>query len=170
MKGAEMPERKAIYPGSFDPITNGHLDVIKRGSKLFDQLTIAVSVNPNKNYLFTPEERKIMIDALVKEMPNVDVVISDELVVDLARRLKACFLLRGIRTFSDYEYEFQMAFTNRTLAPDIETVLVMPSEDFSFLSSSMVKQAVQFGGDLSKFVPDNVISCLKRKLIGKPKN
>jgi len=159
-----MTKRKAIYAGSFDPVTHGHIDVIKRGSKLFDHLTVVVSVNPNKDYLFTPEERKTMIDSLTKEIGNVDVIISKELIVDLAKRLKAAFLLRGIRTFSDYEYEFQMAFTNRSLAPNIETVLIMPSENYSFLSSSMVKQAVQFGGDLSKFVPNNVLSCLKRKL------
>lgn len=159
-----MKERRAIYPGSFDPITRGHLDVLTRGSKLFDHLTIAVSVNPNKDYLFTPEERKTMIDELVKDLSNVDVVISDELIVNMARRCKAGFMLRGIRTFSDYEYEFQMALTNRSLAPEIETVFVMPSEDYSFLSSSMVKQAVALGGDLSRFVPENVLSCLKRKL------
>lgn len=159
-----MSPRKAIYPGSFDPITHGHLDVIKRGSKLFDHLTIAVSVNPSKDYLFTPEERKVMIDELIKELPNVDVMVSEELVVNIAREHGANFLLRGIRTFSDYEYEFQMAFTNRSLAPEIETVLVMPSENYSFLSSSMVKQAVALGGNLSRFVPDNVLSCLKRKL------
>jgi pantetheine-phosphate adenylyltransferase len=156
--------RNAIYPGSFDPVTNGHIDVIRRGSRLFDKLTVAVSVNPNKSYLFTPEERRTMIKELIKDLPNVDVVVSDELIVSLAHRLGARFLLRGIRTFSDYEYEFQMAFTNRSLAPDIETVFVMPSEDFSFLSSSMVKQAVALGGDLSRFVPANVLSCLKRKL------
>ncbi len=159
-----MSERNAVYPGSFDPITHGHLDVIERGSKLFDKLTIAVSVNPSKTYLFEPKERKVMIDKLVEELPNVEVIISDELIVNLARRLGAGFLLRGIRTFSDFEYEFQMALTNRSLAPEIETVFVMPSEDYSFLSSSMVKQAVSLGGDLSRFVPENVLSCLKRKL------
>jgi len=159
-----MNTRNAVYPGSFDPITHGHLDVIERGSKLFDKLTIAVSVNPSKTYLFEPEERKIMIDKLVEKLPNVDVIISGELIVNLARRLGANFLLRGIRTFSDFEYEFQMALTNRSLAPEIETVFVMPSEDYSFLSSSMVKQAVGLGGDLSRFVPENVLACLKRKL------
>ena len=159
-----MSTRNAVYPGSFDPITHGHLDVIERGSKLFDKLTVAVSVNPSKTYLFEPEERKVMIDKLVEKLPNVEVIISDELIVNLARRLDANFLLRGIRTFSDFEYEFQMALTNRSLAPEIETVFVMPSEDYSFLSSSMVKQAVALGGDLSRFVPDNVLACLKRKL------
>jgi pantetheine-phosphate adenylyltransferase len=159
-----MSDRKAVYPGSFDPITRGHLDVIKRACKLFDKLTVAVSVNPSKSYLFTPQERKTMINELVKDLPGVDVVISKELVVNIARNLGAGFLLRGIRTFSDYEYEFQMALTNRSLAPEIETVFVMPSEDYSFLSSSMVKQAVALGGDLSRFVPENVLSCLKRKL------
>ena len=105
-----------------------------------------------------------MIEELIKDLPNVDVIISDELVVSLARKLGAGFLLRGIRTFSDFEYEFQMAFTNRSLAPEIETVLVMPNEDYSFLSSSMIKQAVALGGDLSRFVPENVLTCLKRKL------
>jgi pantetheine-phosphate adenylyltransferase len=160
-----MSTRNAVYPGSFDPITHGHLDVIERGSKLFDKLTIAVSVNPSKTYLFEPEERKTMIDKLVEKLPNVDVIISDELIVNLARRLSANFLLRGIRTFSDFEYEFQMALTNRSLAPEIETVFVMPSENYSFLSSSMVKQAVALGGNLSRFVPENVLDCLKRKLL-----
>jgi pantetheine-phosphate adenylyltransferase len=105
-----------------------------------------------------------MIDKLAENLPNVDVIISSELIVNLARNLGAGFLLRGIRTFSDFEYEFQMALTNRSLAPEIETVFVMPSEDYSFLSSSMVKQAVALGGDLSRFVPGNVLTCLKRKL------
>lgn len=159
-----MSVGKAIYAGSFDPVTHGHLDVMKRGSKLFDHLTVAVSRNPDKKYLFTPEERKTMIKELIKDIPNVDVVIFDGLVVNLAKKLGARALLRGIRTFSDYEYELQMALTNRSLASEIETVFVMPSEDYSFLSSSMVKQAVLLGGDLSRFVPKNVLVCLKRKL------
>ncbi len=159
-----MSVRKAIYPGSFDPITNGHLDVIRRGAKLFDHLTVAVAENPKKTSLFTPRERKTMIKELTKDLPNVDAVIFGGLIVNLAKDLKAEAILRGIRTFSDYEYEFQMALTNRSLAPEIETVFVMPSEDFSFLSSSMVKQAVALGGDLSRFVPKIVLTCLKRKL------
>jgi pantetheine-phosphate adenylyltransferase len=156
--------REAIYPGTFDPITYGHLDVIRRGSKIFDQLTVAIARHPVKEPLFTPDERKAMIEYLVKDLQNVSVVIFDGLIVNLAKEEKACALLRGIRTFSDFEYEFQMALTNRSLAPDIETVFVMPAEDFSFLSSSMVKQAFALGGDLSRLVPKNVIDCLRRKL------
>ncbi|MFH1422014.1 MAG: pantetheine-phosphate adenylyltransferase [Planctomycetota bacterium] len=156
--------RTAIYPGSFDPITYGHLDVIRRGSKIFDELVVAIARHPIKEPLFTPEERKTMIMHLAKDLPNVRVVIFDGLMINLAKKENACSFLRGIRTFSDFEYEFQMAFTNRSLAPEIETVFVMPSEDYSFLSSSMVKQAFALGGDLSRLVPQNVISCLSRKI------
>ena len=162
--GRDVKERMAVYPGTFDPVTNGHLDVIKRGARLFDRLIVAVARNPDKSPLFTVEERIRMIKELTKDMPNVCVEHFNGLTVEFCRSKGACTILRSIRTFSDFEYEFQMALTNRSLAPDIETVFVMPSEEDSYLSSSMVKQAVSLGGDLSRFIPDVVLKCLKAKL------
>ncbi|MCX7702496.1 MAG: pantetheine-phosphate adenylyltransferase [Planctomycetota bacterium] len=159
-----MGERVAVYPGTFDPPTNGHLDVMKRASKLFDKLIVAIAENPDKKPLFTVAERIKMIKELTQNIPNVEVVAFNGLTVELCRRHNAVCIVRGIRTFSDYEYEFQMALTNRSLAPDIETIFIMPSEEFSFLSSSMVKQAVSLGGDLSQFIPQIVLRCLKQKL------
>jgi pantetheine-phosphate adenylyltransferase len=159
-----MSERTAVYPGTFDPPTNGHLDVIRRAAKLFDKLIVAIAENPDKKPLFTIEERTKMIKELTENLPNVEVIAFNGLTVELCRQKNSSCIVRGIRTFSDYEYEFQMALTNRSLAPEIETIFIMPSEEFSFLSSSMVKQAVSLGGDLSQFIPQNVLHCLKRKL------
>jgi pantetheine-phosphate adenylyltransferase len=153
----------AVYPGSFDPITNGHLDVIRRGAKVFDRLIVSVADNPAKQSLFTKEERVDMIKEVTKSFRNAEVDSFDGLVVDYVRRKKASVILRGIRTISDFEYEYQMALTNRTFAPDIETVFVMTHEEYSFVSSRLIKEAVSMGGDVSSFVPKDVEAKLKKK-------
>jgi pantetheine-phosphate adenylyltransferase len=153
----------AVYPGSFDPITNGHLDVIRRGAKVFDRLIVAVADNPAKQSLFSKEERVDMIKEVSKSFRNSEVDSFDGLVVDYVRRKKAGVILRGIRTISDFEYEYQMALTNRTFAPDIETVFVMTHEEYSFVSSRLIKEAVSMGGDVSSFVPKEVELKLKKK-------
>jgi pantetheine-phosphate adenylyltransferase len=153
----------AVYPGSFDPITNGHLDVIRRGARVFDRVVVAVADNPAKQALFTKEERVEMIKEVAKGFRNVEVDAFDGLVVDYVHRKKAGVILRGIRTISDFEYEYQMALTNRTFAGDIETVFVMTHEEYSFVSSRLIKEAVSMGGDVSSFVPKEVEKRLKAK-------
>jgi pantetheine-phosphate adenylyltransferase len=154
----------AVYPGSFDPITNGHLDVIKRGAKVFEKLIVAVGDNPAKKALFSKEERVEMIREVTKPYRNVETDAFDGLVVDYVHRRKAHVLLRGIRTISDFEYEYQMALTNRTFAPDVETVFVMAHEEFSFVSSRFIKEAAAMGGDVSSFLPKEVEKRLKAKV------
>jgi pantetheine-phosphate adenylyltransferase len=153
----------AVYPGSFDPVTNGHVDVIKRGTRIFDRLVVAVADNPAKQALFGKEERVEMIREVTKGLRNVEVDAFDGLVVDYVHRKKAHVILRGIRTISDFEYEYQMALTNRTFAADIETVFVMTHEEYSFVSSRLIKEAVSMGGDVSSFVPKEVEKRLKAK-------
>jgi pantetheine-phosphate adenylyltransferase len=153
----------AVYPGSFDPITNGHIDVIKRGARVFDKVIVAVADNPAKQALFTKEERVEMIRECSKPYRNVEVDSFDGLVVDYVHRKKAGVILRGIRTISDFEYEYQMALTNRTFAADIETVFVMTHEEYSFVSSRLIKEAVSMGGDVSSFVPKDVEKRLKAR-------
>jgi pantetheine-phosphate adenylyltransferase len=153
----------AIYPGSFDPITNGHLDVIRRGVRVFDHLVVAVADNPAKQALFTRDERLEMIREVTRHEKNVAVEYFDGLVVDYVRRKKATVILRGIRTVSDFEYEYQMALTNRTFAQDIETMFVMTHEEYSFVSSRLIKEAAALGGDVSSFVPREVEKWLKKK-------
>ena len=153
----------AIYPGSFDPITNGHVDVIQRGTKVFERLIVAVADNPAKQALFTKDERTEMIREVTKGLKNVEIDAFDGLVVDYVHRKKAGIILRGIRTISDFEYEYQMALTNRTFAQDIETVFVMTHEEYSFVSSRLIKEAVSMGGDVSSFVPRDVERRLKAK-------
>ena len=154
---------RAVYPGSFDPITRGHLDLIERGSKLFDELIVAVAVNTAKEPLFGWEDRISMIREVTEHIPNVKIDSFRGLAVHYVRSVGAKAILRGIRTFSDFEYEFQMALTNRRLAEDIETVFIMPREEYSFISSSLIKEAVSMGGDVSHFVPDNVLKRLREK-------
>ena len=159
---------KALYPGSFDPPTNGHVDLIQRGAKLFEHLTVAVLNNPVKNNpLFTVAERVEMLQEVTASLGNVSVATFDGLMVDFARRLDARAVLRGIRAISDYEHEFQMALMNRRLAPEIETVFLQPAGRYSFVSSRMVKEVFSFGGDLTGLVPPNVLKRLKgRKSAG----
>ncbi|MGA8043662.1 MAG: pantetheine-phosphate adenylyltransferase [Terracidiphilus sp.] len=157
---------KALYPGTFDPPTNGHLDLIQRGSKLFEHLTVAILKNPVKNPLFTVEERVEMLRESTKALGNVSVATFDGLMVEFARHLDATAVLRGIRAISDYEHEFQMALMNRRLAPEIETVFLQPAGRYSFVSSRMVKEVFSFGGDVTGLVPPNVIKRLRGRING----
>jgi pantetheine-phosphate adenylyltransferase len=155
---------KALYPGTFDPPTNGHVDLIQRGSKIFDQLTVAILINPVKNPLFTVEERAEMLAEVTSTLPNVSVATFDGLMVEFARRQGANAVLRGIRAISDYEHEFQMALMNRRLAPEVETVFLQPAGRYSFVSSRMVKEVFSFGGDVSGLVPPNVLKRLRQTI------
>jgi pantetheine-phosphate adenylyltransferase len=157
----------AIYPGTFDPLTNGHLDLIERGSKIFDELVVAILRNPEKDPLFTINERKEVLLRMVKRFPNVSIDTFDGLLVDYARSKGARAVLRGIRAISDYEYELQMALMNRKLDPQIETVFMMPAEAYSYLSSRLVKEIYKLGGSIRGLVPELVEQRLKRKI--KPK-
>ena len=155
---------KALYPGTFDPPTNGHVDLILRGSKLFEHLTVAILRNPVKNPLFTVEERVEMLKEATTSLDNVSVASFDGLTVDFARQLGAKALLRGIRAISDYEHEFQMAVMNRRLAPEIETVFLQPAGRYSFISSRMLKEVFSFGGDVTGLVPPNVLKRLRGRI------
>jgi pantetheine-phosphate adenylyltransferase len=157
----------AVYPGSFDPITNGHLDVIRRGARIFDRLVVAVADNPAKQALFTKDERMALIKEVTKKHANVQVDGFDGLVVEYVKKQKAGVILRGIRTISDFEYEYQMAMTNRTFAAEIETAFLLTHEEFSFVSSRLIKEAAALGGDISSFVPKEVEKALKKKFAGK---
>ena len=159
-----MKKVTAIYPGSFDPPTNGHLDLVERGSKIFDELVVAILRNPEKSPLFSIGERRKMLDELTGDFKNVRVDVFDGLTVDYAARVKASAVLRGIRALSDYEYELQMALMNRKLRPELETVFMMPAEKYSYLSSRLVREVARLGGDVSKLVPELVEQRLKEKL------
>ncbi len=153
----------AIYPGSFDPVTNGHLDVMRRGAKVFSHLVVAVTDSPARETLFEKAERVAMIREVTKDLPNVEVEGFEGLIVDFVRKNNASVIVRGIRTVSDFEYEYQMALTNRTFAREIETVFVMTHEEYSFVSSRIIKEAAALGGDVSAFVPKEVEKWLRRK-------
>jgi pantetheine-phosphate adenylyltransferase len=154
----------AIYAGSFDPITFGHLDIIRRGTQLFDHLIVAIAVNIDKTPLFSLEDRLAMIRENVQKLPNVEVTPFEGMAVHFASQQECRTLLRGIRTVADFEYEFQMALTNRVLAPQIETVFVMASQEYSFLSSRLIKETASLGGDVRAFVPEPVARRLLEKL------
>ncbi|NLG81938.1 MAG: pantetheine-phosphate adenylyltransferase [Bacilli bacterium] len=158
-----------IYPGSFDPLTYGHLDLIKRGSRLFDKLYIAISINPAKKTLFTVEERKAMMEEVVKDIPNVEVVICDKLISQFAKEVHATCLLRGLRAVTDFEFELQMASTNTMLNPNVDTIFMMTKTEYSYFSSSMVKEIAQFNGDISSFVPPFIAEKIYEKLSNKRK-
>lgn len=155
---------KAIYPGSFDPVTYGHLDLIKRALTMFSEVTVAVAHNPNKDPIFSVKERVEMLKKATAGLDGVMVEDFDSLVVDYARKKNIHVIIRGIRMISDFEYEFQMALTNRRLAEEVETIFLMPSEQFSFLSSRLLKEAAGLGADLSSFVPPFVEKVLKERL------
>ncbi|MDP8299360.1 MAG: pantetheine-phosphate adenylyltransferase [Candidatus Tantalella remota] len=156
--------RKAVYPGTFDPVTYGHLDVIKRAAALYDKVFIAIAPSRDKTPLFTIEDRVEMMREAVSEFGNVEVESFDGLVVEYAKRKSTGVVIRGLRMISDFEYEFQMALTNRKLAPEIETVFMMPNESYSYLSSKLIKEVAILGADTSMFLPDNVEKKLKEKM------
>jgi pantetheine-phosphate adenylyltransferase len=156
--------RIAVYPGSFDPVTNGHIDLIERAAKIFDKVIVAVAHSRPKGALFSVAERVDMLKDAVKGMDNVVVDDFDGLVVEYVKKTGATVMVRGLRMLSDFEYEFQMALTNRKLAGDIETIFMMPHEDYSYISSRLIKEAASFGADLSNFIPKKVAGALKEKL------
>lgn len=159
-----MKKVTAIYPGSFDPPTNGHLDLIQRGSNIFDELVVAILRNPDKDPLFSVNERRNMLEELTHDFKNVRVDTFDGLTVDYAARVKAHAVLRGIRALSDYEYELQMALMNRKLAPELETVFMMPAEQYSYVSSRLVREVAHLGGRITELVPELVERKLREKL------
>jgi len=156
-------ERIALYPGTFDPITNGHIDLVERAAKLFDKVIVSIASNSKKNPLFTLDERISLAAEVLSNCPNVTVKGFDVLLIDFAKQEKASILIRGLRAVSDFEYEFQLASMNRNLAPDIESVFLMPADEYSFISSSLVKEVGALGGDISKFVHPVVGKALKAK-------
>ncbi len=157
-------KKRAIYPGSFDPLTNGHIDLIKRATHIFDEVIVAVAKNASKKPLFTLEERVEMLKKATKAIGRIRVESFDGLVVEYARRQKINVIIRGLRMISDFEYEFQMALTNRRFAEDVETIFLMPSEGYSFLSSGLLKEAAALGADLSSFVPHFIEKKIKERL------
>ena len=152
---------RAIFPGSFDPITNGHLDVIERGQKLFDEVIVAVGTSHEKNPLFSPQERVEIIKELLIDIPRVQVESFDGLLVEFAKQKKADIILRGLRSLTDVQYEFKLAMTNRAIA-GFETVFVMTSSEYGFISSTFVREVASLGGDVSNLVPENVFKRLKK--------
>ena len=155
----------AIYPGTFDPVTKGHLDLIERGARLFPRLIVAVARNFSKQPIFSAEERVAMLAELTTDLPGVQVTTFEGLIVDCARENGASCLLRGLRTVSDFEYEFQMALTNRDVAPDIETIFLMPSVKFSYVSSKLIRETVALGADMSHLIPASVYQKLRERLL-----
>ena len=155
---------KAIYPGSFDPVTYGHLDVIKRSSKLVDELIVGVLNNNAKTPLFSAEERVRMLKEVTKDLPNVKIIPFEGLLVDFARKTGAKMVIRGLRAITDFEYELQMAQTNHKMEPDVETVFLTTNLKYSYLSSTTVKEVAAFGGDISQFVPDYVADRIEEKM------
>jgi pantetheine-phosphate adenylyltransferase len=153
--------RHCIYPGTFDPITKGHLDVLGRAARLFDRVTVAIAENAGKGPLFNAQQRLEMVRPNVTIYPNVTVTTFSGLLVEFCLEQKADAIIRGLRALSDFEFEFNMALMNRHLEPTVETLFVMPNEQFSYTSSSLVKQVARYGGDVSKFVPENVASALR---------
>lgn len=155
--------RIAVYPGSFDPCTNGHLDIIKRASKLFDKVVVAVLVNNSKEPLFSVEKRKEMLRLVTNNLPNIEIASFSGLLVDYMKSINSKIIIKGIRAISDFEYEFQMALTNRTLYGDLETLFLHTSKDYMFLSSSIVKEIARYGGCLDGLVPSNLIPIINSR-------
>jgi pantetheine-phosphate adenylyltransferase len=154
----------ALYPGTFDPITNGHIDIAVRASHIFRKVVAVVAENPDKNPLFSIDERVEMVRHSLKDFPKVDVIPYRGLIVNCLREYKATVIIRGLRALSDFEYEFQMAFTNRNMYERAETVFMMPAAEYTYLNSTLVKQIVKLGGDIRSFVPEFVAQQLKMKL------
>ncbi len=155
--------RRAIYPGSFDPVTNGHLDIIERARKLFDEVVVSVANNDGKQALFTLEERLDMLRATIGKIDNVRIAQFDGLLVEFAVAEKAVAVVRGLRAVSDFEFEFQMALMNRKLETAVETIFLMPKEEYTYLSSRIIKEIARLGGDASQFVPASVVTALHKK-------
>jgi len=158
-----MKKNTAIYPGTFDPVTNGHLDIIERASKLFDKVIITIAINSSKKPLFTEDERLDMIKNVTKKYKNVSVDFFDGLLVAYAKKKKASVIIRGLRAISDFDYEFQIALTNKKLVPEVNTIFLMPNEKYSFLNSSLVRELASYNANLKEFVPDYVFKKLKEK-------
>ncbi|MCX7833857.1 MAG: pantetheine-phosphate adenylyltransferase [Ignavibacteria bacterium] len=154
----------ALYPGTFDPVTYGHLDIIERASLLFNKVIVAIANNPSKIPLFTLKERKHMLELSVKKYKNVEIDWFNGLLVKYARKKNVSLIIRGLRAVSDFEYEFQMSLTNRKLAPEITTIYMMPNEKYTYLNSSLVRELMRLDADVTEFVPDFVIETFKRKL------
>ncbi|MBQ4518138.1 MAG: pantetheine-phosphate adenylyltransferase [Clostridia bacterium] len=154
----------AVYPGSFDPITCGHLDIIKRGSAMFDEVIIAVLNNSSKKTLFSPQERVQLIEKCIRDYPNCRVLYFDGLMVDFVKKHGANVVIKGLRAISDFEYEFQMAQLNKQLDPDIETLFMVTNVNYSYISSSIVKEVANLGGDFSKFLPKEIYEDVKQKI------
>lgn len=161
--------RKAVYPGSFDPVTNGHLEIIRRASKLFDKLIVLVSVNASKQTSFSPEERATLLRKVCYDIPNVEIDTFDGLIVDYFAAHECDIIVKGLRAMSDFEYEFQMAHTNKNLYEKAETVFLCADSESTYLSSSMVKQIAYFGGDISAFVPAAIVEDIQKRLNNKQK-
>ncbi|MCH8501678.1 MAG: pantetheine-phosphate adenylyltransferase [Aliidiomarina sp.] len=159
--------RRAIYPGTFDPITNGHFDLIERAAKLFSEVIVGVAANTSKKPLFTLEERVALVEQVTAGLDNVRVLGFTGLLADLAREQKAHVLIRGLRAVSDFEFEFQLANMNRRLNPDLESVFLTPSEENSFISSTLVKEVALHGGDVSQFTPPEIVQALGQKFKGR---
>lgn len=159
--------RVAIYPGSFDPFTNGHLDILQRAAVLFDHIIVGVLVHPSKKCLFPPEERVELISEVIKNHENIRAIHFNGLLVDFCKSAGACAIIRGLRAVSDYEYEMQMFSVNIQLAPTLETVFLMSSPRYSFLSSSIAKEVARYGGDISNLVPENIGIEMRKKFAGK---
>jgi pantetheine-phosphate adenylyltransferase len=153
----------AVYPGSFDPITNGHIDIVKRAAKMFDKIIVAVAKRETKKPIFTLEERVVLAQKALVNLKNVEVTGFSNLLIDFVQQKKACIIIRGIRAVVDFDYEFQMVVTNRKLASEIETIFFMPSAKYFYLSASLVKEIAGLGGKISCFVPKPVVQALKRK-------
>lgn len=156
--------RTAVYPGSFDPVTLGHLDIIERSARMSDKLIIGVLNNNSKTPLFSAEERVNMLKEITKDLPNVEVKAFAGLLIDFVRANKADVVIRGLRAVTDFEYELQLAQTNRVIAPEVDTIFLTTNLNYSYLSSSIVKEIASYDGDISAFVPDSVAECVRRKM------
>ncbi len=157
-------KKTAVYPGTFDPITYGHIDLVERAARIFDRVIVAVAANKNKTPFFSLEERVELVSLALKKLTNVDVLDFDRLLIDFMRAEQATIILRGVRMVSDFDYEFQLAGMNRQLAPDIESLFLMPAQNYNCISSSFVREVAFLGGDVTSFVPNVVVSAFNKKL------